>query len=200
MSTADIPTKLDQVLKAIEKLNKKMDSFYSELESYNERVTNLEEKLNERCAAIETNLSAKTEPSDVENALSLKANVADLQKIYNRLETLEAQERDRQANALMKESYYEKRMNILIQGLDENFNLAWETRDATKAIIYKFMKEGLNFQVPSDIVMSDFHRLPQKPLCNNERQRISRPVIIKLTSAADKRVIFSLAKKLKVHK
>ena len=59
------------------------------------------------------------------------------------------------------------------------------------------MKEGLKIQVPSDIVMSDFHRLPQKPLFNNEGQRISRPVIIELTSAADKRLIFSLAKKLK---
>ena len=180
MSTADIATKLDQVF-----------------EAYNERVTNLEEKLNERCAAIETNLSAKNEPSDVENALSLKANVADLQKIYNRLETREAQERDRQANALMKESYG-KRVNIFIHGLDENFNLAWETRDATKAVIYEFMKDGLKIQVPSDYLMSDFHRLPQKPLFNNEGQRISRPVTIKLTSAADKRLIFFFAKKLKL--
>ena len=59
MSTAGIATKLDQVLEAIEKSNKRMDSFYSKLEAYNECVTNLEEKLNERCAAIETNLSAK---------------------------------------------------------------------------------------------------------------------------------------------
>ena len=59
----------------------------------------------------------------MKNALSLKANIADLQKNYDRLETLLAQERDRQANALMKESY-EKRMNILIHGLDENLNLA----------------------------------------------------------------------------
>ena len=88
LSTDDIATKLDQVLKAIEKLNKRMNSFYSKLEAYNERVTNLEEKLQERCAAIETNLSAITETSDVENALSLKANVTDLQKIYNRLKTL----------------------------------------------------------------------------------------------------------------
>ena len=180
-------------------MKQKNGQLYSKLEAYNERVTNLEEKLNERHAAIETNLSAKTEASDVEIASSLKANVADLQKIYNRLETLEAQERGRQANALMKESY-KKRMNILIHGLDENFNLAWETaRDATKAIIYKFMKEGLKIQVPSDIVMSDFHRLPQKPLFNNEGQRISRPVIRKLTSATDKRLIFFLAKKLKAH-
>ena len=89
MSTADIATKLNQVLKAVEKLNKRMDSFCSKLEAYNERVTNLKEKLSKRCAAIETNLSAKTEASDVENALSLKANVADLQKIYDRLEALE---------------------------------------------------------------------------------------------------------------
>ena len=47
--------------------------------------------------------------------------------------------------------------------------------------------------------MSDFHRLPQKPLFNNEGQRISHPVIIKLTSMADKRLIFSLARKLKAH-
>ena len=61
------------------------------------------------------------------------------------------------------------------------------------------MKEGLKIQVPSDIVMFNFYRLPQKPLFNNEGQRISRPVIIKLTSVADQRLIFSLTKKLKAH-
>ena len=76
-------------------------------------------------------------------------------------------------------------------------NLAWEIRDASKAIIYKFMKEGLKIQVLSNIVMSDFPRLSRKLLFNNEGQRISRPVMIKLTSASDKRLIFSLAKKLR---
>jgi len=72
-------------------------------------------------------------------AYNLRLNNLELKEIYERLENLERKERDRQAQALMQESY-DKRFNILIHGLDENVESAWENRAQTKKIIQNFIK------------------------------------------------------------
>jgi len=82
-----------------------------------------------------------------------------LEEIYDRLENLEGKERDRQAQALMQESY-EKRFNILIHGLEENVESALENRAQTKESLQIFMKDCLKIEDPTTISIGGFYRLP----------------------------------------
>ena len=144
----------------------------------------------------QTSLNSKADTDDTEAVLPTKTNSTDFEEINDRLKKLEAQERERQMQAVMRESY-EKRMNILIHGLPENIASAWETRETTKSIIYLCMRDGLKIEDPQKIIMADYHRLPQRPIFN-PRKRICRPVIIKFTNAAsDKHTVFSHVKNLK---
>ena len=60
------------------------------------------------------------------------------------------------------------------------------------------MRDGLNIFNPSNIAFSDYHKLPQQP-ARKDGVKINRPIIIKLTNAADKHLIFSSLKHLKAH-
>ena len=97
----------------------------------------------------------------------------------------------------MKESY-EKRLNILIYSLEEDRNSAGETTQETLKIIHQFTREGLNIENPPRFVFADYPTLPHRPLYKN-RQKVDRPVIIKLTSAAEKCEIFAHLKNQKSH-
>ena len=60
------------------------------------------------------------------------------------------------------------------------------------------MKEGLNIANPSQIALADYHRLPRQPTYKN-MEKINRPIILKVTNAFDKNLIFSNLKNLKAH-
>ena len=138
----------------------------------------------------------------IESVLNNTASDRDLEELYKRLHYLEYAEKDRQTAAIMQESY-EKRFYILFYGLEENSNSAWETRDETFKILQNFMKEGLNNEHcknPSQFALADYHRLPQQPTYKN-KVKINRPIIIilKVTNAFDKNLIFLNLKNLKAH-
>ena len=116
MSTTEVTDKLNQVLKAVDKFNKRMDNLYSKLDDFNLRLVHLEDKFNAKFEEIETSVNSK---ADTKAVLATKTNSTDFEEIHDRLIKLEAQERERQTHAVMRESY-EKRMNILIHGLPEN--------------------------------------------------------------------------------
>jgi len=92
---------------------------------------------------------------------------------------------------------YNKQLNILIHGLEENCKSARKSRDETINIIHDFMKDGLNLDF-TKFAFVDYHRFPQCPVFNDE-ERVNRPVIIQLYNAADKRLIYSNLKKLKTY-
>ena len=179
-----VNAKLHEVLKEIGEINKRMDKLNQRLDNLETRLNNIEHTLNERIVNVEKQMTNKIDASVV----------AEFEK---RIAILEYKEEDRQAEAVMKESY-EKRLNIVIHGLEEDRNLAWETRQETLKITHRFMREGLHIENPSRFVFADYHRLPQRLLYKN-RQKVDRPVIIKLTSAADKHEIFAHLRNLKSH-
>ena len=160
-----------------------MDKLDQRLDNLETRLNNIEHTFNESIVNVEKQMTNKIDAS-------VEA------KFEKRIAILGTKE-DRQAEAAMKESY-EKRLNILIHGLEEDRNSAWETRQETLKIIHQFMRKGLNIENPSRFVFADYHRLPQRPLHKNW-QKVDRPVIIKLTSAADKHEIFAHLKNLISH-
>jgi len=111
-----------------------MDKFDKKLELLDNWLTTLDQKFSVRYKAIETSLTAKAEVKQVQKiqfALNEKADASEMDNILERLDKLEAREGDRQTQTLMQESY-EKRMNILIHGLEENLSTSWETQDKMK--------------------------------------------------------------------
>ena len=176
--------KLDEILKTLLQINKRMDNFENKLEGFNTRLTSLNQKLDDRY-------------NELKSLIDNKAYVNNVEEVSERLEILEAKARDRENKALMLESY-EKRFNLLIHDIDENFRYAWETRLQTKHLVEDFMKEGLKIEDPSKIAMADCHRLPQRIIPKN-KVRVNRPIIIKLTNADDKHLIFSHLKNLKIY-
>ena len=95
----------------------------------------------------------------------------------------------------MQESY-EKRFNLLINGIEETDTSVWEKRETTLQLVQDFMKRGLQIKDPSAIVLADYHRFPQHPALKNDI-KVNRPIIIKLTNSNDKRLIFGNLKNLK---
>ena len=51
------------------------------------------------------------------------------------------------------------------------------------------MKDGLHISDPTSFPLADYHRLLQKPLFKNGI-KVTRPIVIELTCAPDKRRIF----------
>ena len=68
-------------------------------------------------------------------------------------------------------------------------------QDPNKINASKIFQEGLDLDLNS-ISLVDCHRLPQRPIIK-QGQKITRPIIIKLTNAFDKLVIFNSASNLK---
>ena len=176
--------KLDEILKTLLQINKRMDNFENKLEGFNTRLTSLNQKLDDRYDELK---------SQIDN----KAYVTDVEEVSERLKILEAKAHDRKNKGLMLESY-EKRFNLLIHGIDENYRYAWETREQTKHLVENFIKEGLKIEDPSKIAMAGCHRLPQRVILKN-KMRVNRPIIMKLTNADDKLLIFSHLKNLKIY-
>ena len=150
--------KLDEILKTLLQINKRMDNFENKLEGFNTRLTSLNQKLDDRYNELK---------SQIDN----KAYVNDVKEVSERLEILEAKARDRENKVLMLESY-KKRFNLLIHGIDENFRYAWETQEQTKHLVEDFMKEGLKIEDPSKIATADCHRLPQRIILKNKVKSI----------------------------
>jgi len=75
----------------------------------------------------------------------------------------------------MKESY-DKRLNVLIYGVKEDNNNAWEKRETTVQKFKDFLQDGLKIEDPTDIEYVDIHRLPQHPTVyeKTENQYIGR--------------------------
>ena len=93
--------------------------------------------------------------------------------MHDKLKKLKAQERERQTQGVMRKSY-EKRMNILIHGLAENFTSAWETRETTKSVIHQFMRNGLKIKDTKKIIMADYHRLRQRLIFNTRKKYVGQ--------------------------
>ena len=76
---------------------------------------------------------------------------------------------------------YSKRFNLLVHGIDEEKNNAWETKSTTEIKLNKFLIEGLNIENVDDLQIFDLHRLPQHPLYRN-KTKVNRSIIFKLAS------------------
>ena len=179
-------------------LGQKLDSILNSIVILTEKVNNFDSKLSTlgtRLDKIENTLSDKI--NKMENQMLEKADKSELEELRLRLlHVLEDLKKDQKASAVMKESY-EKRLNILIHGVQESPGNAWERPDETIAHVYDFIKAGLQIKDPTEIALADCHRLPQGTTFSNRKEKLTWPIIIKLINAMDKRRIFTNLHNLK---
>ena len=103
--------------------------------------------------------------------------------LQDRISCLEKVCPDFQKEALVKETY-SKRLNLLIHGIEEDQDNAWEAKDITTKLFNHFLQQALKFD-PTSISVVDIHRLPQHPVYKN-RIKVNRPIIIKFQNVMDK--------------
>ena len=156
---------LDSILNSIVVLTEKVDNFDFNLSALGPRSNKIENTLSNKINKIENQLQEKADKSELEE-LRLRL-----------LHVPENFKKDQEACAVMKESY-EKRLNILIHGVQESPVNTWERPDETLAHVYNFMKAGLKIKDRTDITLADCHRLPQSPMFNNRKEKLTRPIII----------------------
>ena len=190
----------------LKKLEEKIDTVITTLNNMSERIMNEESKVDSieaRMSAIETKLP---KPSELESGISATDSrvteiAADFTLKHSKMSTLiddimhrdieQLQERNRdlEAQIIEKESY-DKRLNILIHGIDEEVN---EQNLQTRQKFEDLLNYTLEID-PKSIPVVDLHRLPQFSTQKNYKYRIPRPIIVKLQTAFDKRLFSQLGK------
>ena len=93
---------------------------------------------------------------------------------------------------------YSKRFSLLVHGIDEDENNAWETSSTTETKLKNFLIEGLKIENVDNLQIFDLHRLPQDPLYGNNA-KVNTPIIFKLASNNDKQLVMNSLKHLKVY-
>ena len=144
----------------------------------NERLDNYEAKLEKKYFELEKNFEGKFETVN-QRFLELKKFKADFEKA-----------------AVMQESY-QKRMNILVHGIEEDQECAWETRKKTAEKFDHFLYDAHKMD-PDDVEIEEIHRLPQRPVIKDGK-KVIRPIIVKLANATTKHNIFGNLKRLKTY-
>ena len=98
--------------------------------------------------------------------------------------------------ASLKNELYSKRVNVIFHGIDEDPANVWETRKQSKKILKSLLVNQLKIEHGNDFEFSDVHRLPQHRFYKNGN-RITRPIIVKLTNMWDKKTIYRSSRTFK---
>ena len=130
---------------------------------------------------------------------ALKSNNNQINNVADKMKTLNHslnKFQKRTAQELLEKEIYDKRFNLLIHGIEENTESAWETKWESENKFKQFLQNGLKIPNFQAVAVADVHRLPQNPITKNGK-RITRPIIVKLTSYSDKNMIMRSLKNLK---
>ena len=184
VKTTTLGIKIDQLIKSVDLLRTEMQNIYPKFDSMESRLAKLEDKVENQ---QETFPEKTFKKADIEEVSILKKQV---EKLENELKFSVQKQRKQEA---AKEAC-SKRLNLLIHGQTESTN-PWEKREEIVEKYENFVSDGLKLD-PASINVANIHRLPRHPIYKNGK-KITRPVIIKLSSVFDKQSIFKAVKNLK---
>ena len=114
MPSTSIERKIDSILSAIEKLDQRLDKIDTKIERIEERVNDIE-------------FGFKNEIKLLKKQLENKASKTEIAELNERITSFENSQRNLETDRIMADSY-DKRLNLLIHGLDEAPNNVWEKR------------------------------------------------------------------------
>ena len=167
MSSVD--RKLDLLIKSITKIKKKLDGFGERINKLVEIYKNQENRTEERFQRLNDYFEGK------------------VKILSNRILDAETFKTDFKKAKVMRENY-EKRMNILIHGIEEDTKSVWESNVETRLKFNNFISRALKLD-PTAIAIADIHRLPQRPKFK-DGIKVTRPIIVKLVHTKDKNLIY----------
>ena len=125
----NLEKKLDEIIKRLNKIEEKILNIDSKIDAVSERLNLLEVKFENRSKEVDTILDTK---ADIDLIKQLNRKLISFQEFQSNYEKA----------LLMKESY-DKRLNILIHGIQEDNNNVWEKREKTIEKFQDFLKNGL---------------------------------------------------------
>ena len=178
--------KIDTILLAIEKLSMRVRSLENKFMLFESRFQKIEHQLE----------SNKEDIAKLTKKLDGLEPQVQFDELCSRVKYLEDVADKAKREALQQESY-NKRLNLLIHGVEETEGSIWEKKSETQIKLNEFLKDGLKID-PITLPLADMHRLPQRPVIVRGK-RINRPIIIKLTNAFDKNRILNNLKNLKTY-
>ena len=173
----NLEKKLNEIIKRLNKIEEKISNIDSEINAVSERLNLLEVKFENKSKEVDTILDTK---ADIDLVKQLSQKIILFEEFQSNCEKA----------LLMKESY-DKRLNILIHGIQEDNNNVWEKRVKTIEKFQDFLKNGLKIN-PNEIKLSD---ILQQPITKNGRP-VHQLIIVKLLTIHDKNLIFKSAKNL----
>ena len=189
--------KLDLVLKNLQQVSTRLDSLDQNFSLFNEKVKLLEKKSKEQEEKITKLESLNADVGSViADNVQLSEQVVNLKNEVGNLNQLLVKQQNEAKKASLKNELYSKRLNVIFHGIDEDPANVWETRKESEKILKSFLVNQLKIEHGNDIDFSDVHRLPQHPLYKNGN-RITRPIIVKLTNMWDKKTIYRSLRALK---
>ena len=137
----NLESKIDKILSSIDYLTSAVQNINVKLDCFEKRRNELEGRVNTKHAELTVEV-AKKAPAEEVRILTDRIQKLELElKNYHEAKF---------KNEVAKEAY-SKRLNLLVHGLPESMDSAWETREETIQVFNKFMIEGLRIQDPSDI-------------------------------------------------
>ena len=126
----------------------------------------------------------------------LSEQVVNLKNEVDNLNQLLVKQQNEAKKASLKNELKSKRLNVIFHGIDEDPANVWETRKESEKILKSLLVNQLKIEHGNDIDFSDVHRLPQHSLYKNGN-RITRPIIVKLTNMWNKKAIYRSLSALK---
>ena len=174
MSSVD--QKLDLLINSITKTEKKFDGFGERINKLEEIYKNQEKRTEERFQRLNDYFEGK------------------VKILSNRILDAETFKTNFKKAEVMRENY-EKRMNILIHGIEEDTKSVWESNVETRLKFNNFISGALKLD-PTAIAIADIHRLPQRPKFK-DGIKFTRPIIVKLVHTKDKNLIYQNLRELK---
>ena len=102
--------------------------------------------------------------------------------------------------ALIKRELYDRRWNVLIHGVEDDIT-KYEDYHVSEEKVRDILRDGLQLENWDTIIISDCHRLPQKPLkpqrtLRSDKKNKRRPLVFKVTTRKDCSAIWDSCKNL----
>ena len=111
----NLEKKLDEIIKRLNKIEEKISNIDSKIDAVSERLNLLKVKFENRSKEVDT-------------ILDTKADIVLIKQLNQKIIPFEEFQSNYEKALLMKESY-DKRLNILIHGIQEDNNNVWEKRE-----------------------------------------------------------------------
>ena len=205
----EINSKLDSIIESIKILNTRLDGLEKSWQATQIQLQEIDLKLSSRCNHPETEVQAKAEKAVLkkleETVLEIKEQLAEennkqcmLQEQFDQLASYCKNYFRELERINVSSEGYSKCFNLLVHGVSEDANFAWENREKTEEIFRSFLSEGLHLKDPKKVNLVDLHRLPQHLLYKNGI-KVNRPIIFKLQNNYDKQLVMSRLKHLKTY-